>query len=573
MSTQFSPEWNILDYFYYWEKERGEQTFLRQPFGKNWKIYTWEDVGDQARRVANYLRSLDLPPQSHIGLLSKNCSHWVIADLAIMMAGHVSVPFYPNISAADFRKVFEHSDCKALFVGKLEDWGEKKEIVKDVGTIIRFPHYEGNVKIDIGKKWKDILYEFTPITDSPVPPLDQLWTILYTSGTTGSPKGVMHNYRGVISLMYVERMHGMLKVFKVKNPRYFSYLPLNHVAERVIIESTAIFSGGSISFGESIDTFQKNLEDTQPTLFMSVPRIWSKFYDGIMAKLPFLDTLLAIPLLSGFIKKTIRKKLGLNEAAIILTGAAPTSQRLFNWYNKLGIELQEVYAMTENIGGCAVMRKNERKNGTVGQALPEVEIKIEEGEVVTRASWLMQGYYKDPEKTAEVLKNGWLHTQDIGELDGEGFLKITGRKNDNFKSEKGKFIIPAPIEERILSSPFVEYACLVGWGLKQPIALLQLNDFGKGQEQDILQYHFEDLLLEINEPLARYTQIHAFVITSVMWDVDNYMLTPTMKVRRKEVYDKYKTKCEKWLETSKPVIWEKEHLSQSEKLITQEEQQ
>ncbi|MEH0156181.1 AMP-binding protein [Limibacter armeniacum] len=549
--------WTLIEYFYHWEKEKPNEVYLRQPFGKVWKEYTWKEVGDNARRIAAALQDMQLPMGSHIGILSKNCVHWVMADLAIMMAGYVSVPFYPNMTAEQLKLVLDKSDCAALFVGKLEEWEQQKEGVDQNLPIIRFPHYENNSLINEGKNWDDLLQQFDPLPKGHIPQLDDLWTILYTSGTTGTPKGVMLPFGSATKLLQNEREHNNLTIFQQGDQRFFSYLPLNHIAERIIVESASLFTGGTVSFAESIDTFAQNLEAVQPTLFMGVPRIYTKFQMAILEKIPVLNMLLSTPIISVLLKKVLRKKLGLSQAKILLTGAAPTPESLHKWYRKLGLPLQEVYGMTENCAGCTLMPKVQYKQGTVGQLLPNVELRIDQEtqEVIMRVPWQMVGYYNEPEMTAKVIQEGWIHTADQGSLDHEGFLSITGRVNDNFKTSKGKYVVPNPIEMQFAHNYLVEQICIVGIGIPQPIALVVLSETGKKLERNDVFKQLTPTLDKINQTLSRFEKVKAIVILNEEWSVSNNLLTPTLKVKRQAIHERYHQHYQQWYDQQHAVIW------------------
>lgn len=555
----------ILDYFYEWEAQQGEQPFLKQPFGPLWTDITWSEVGEQARRMAAALQRLGLEKGDRVATFSKNCYHWIIADLAIMMGGFVSTPLYPNLTSKQLRKVLELSGAKVLFVGKLDEWEEPARGIPDEVETIAFPHYNGNARVEAKYQWDELVQNSAPIAGNPRPDINDLWTIIYTSGTTGSPKGVMHTYAAPTALMENERNHNNLKVFSGTEHRYFSYLPLNHIAERIIVEVAAILTGGTISFAESLDTFAKNLQDTQPTLFMAVPRIWTKFQLGVLERLPQkrLNILLKLPLIGNLVKKKIQQGLGLSRARIMLTGAAPTPDALKDWYQKLGLNLQEVYAMTENCGGCTLMPIEDIRSGTVGRALPNVRLKIDpnNGEVLMKAPWVMQGYYRDEEKTNLVLRDGWLHTGDQGELTEDGYLKLTGRVSDTFKSAKGKYIVPAPIEWGFAENTFIEQVCVVGLALPQPIALVVLSELGLQAEPDDVEVSLRKTLEAVNRDLSGYEKLKTVVVVQEPWAVENGILTPTMKIRRDALNQRYHEHFQQWYDQDEPVVWEEKPIT------------
>ena len=554
----------ILQFFYEWEATRPDAPFLRQPAGDDWKTITWREAGQEARKIAAGLQGLGLQPGDHVGMVSKNCYHWIIADLAIMMGRFVSVPFYPNLTARQLAEVIELGDVKALFVGKLDDWHTMREGVPQGLPIIRFPHYAGNSPVAEGIAWEEWTArpETLEVEGNPGPALNELWTVLFTSGTTGAPKGVMLSYASPARLMEMEYTHHRLKIFKGDEHRFFSYLPLNHIAERIIVECAALWTGGTISFAESLDSFAKNLQQTQPTLFMAVPRIWTKFQMGILARIPEkrLNLLLRLPLLSGFLKKKLALSLGLSKARILLTGAAPAPNALKDFFFRLGLPIQEVYAMTENCGGCTLMPAGEIRPGTVGTALPGVEIRIDPdtGEVLAKAPWNMLGYYKAPEKSAEVLREGWLHTGDQGEISPDGHLRLTGRVSDTFKSAKGKFIAPAPIEWGFAENAFIEQICVAGLAIPQPLALVVLSESGQKTPREILLGEIRSTLEQVNAKLPKYEWVKSVVILKEPWTVENGVLTPTLKIRRNVLHQRFQEKLQAWYELNQDVIWEAE---------------
>lgn len=550
----------ILEYFLHWESLQPDTTFLLQPEGTAWKSITWREAGRQARKIASVISTMGLNPGDKIGIVSKNCYHWIIADLAIMMGGWVSVPFYPTLTGRQLGEVIRAGDIKLLFAGKLDAWDQMKSGVPEDLPIIRFPHYPGNSRIEEGLDWDKLLEGDYLIPDFPMPKLQDLWTILFTSGTTGTPKGVMLDYFAPSALLYNEYLHNTLNIFSGNEHRFFSYLPLNHIAERIIVEVAALFTGGTISFAESLDTFARNLQETQPTLFMAVPRIWTKFQMGILERMPEkrLNLLLGLPLVGKLLRNKIRKGLGLEKARIMLTGAAPTPDSLKAFFAKIGLHLQEVYAMTENCGGCTLMPAGDIRPGTVGKPLPNVEVKInpENGEVLMRAPWLMQGYYNAPEKTAEVLRDGWLHTGDQGEIDPKtGHLRLTGRVSDTFKSAKGKFIVPAPIEWGFAGNTLIEQICITGLAIPQPIALAVLSEIGLRTSRETVESSIRQSLEAVNRELPNYERLKAVVIFREPWSVENGILTPTMKIRRDVLAKRYEAQLPGWYEQKEDIIW------------------
>ncbi len=560
MSSLFENNKSLIEYFYINEKNYPDQVFLRQPYGDQWKEVSYKEAGQIARKMATALKSKGIKKGDHIALISKNCYHWILADIAVMMAEAISVPFYPNLTSGQLREVIEKSDSKLIFVGKLDEWQEKKNGVPADVPIIRFPHYEGNAKVSEGEDWDELVNKHEAMKDSPIPHKDDVWSILFTSGTTGSPKGVVHTHGSCALVARNEEINNFLKSANNKFPVYFSFLPLNHIAERTAVELGALLSAGNISFAENLDTFVKNLNETQPHLIFAVPRIWTKFQLGILGKMPQkkLDTLLKIPIVSSLIKKKIKKSLGLSRAEVALTGASITPESLKQWYRNLGINLREVYGMTENFGAFTLMPDPGHRPNTVGQLIPNAEGKIDPntGEILMKMPWMMKGYYKDDELTAEVLRDGWLHTGDKGLMDKDGYFKIVGRVKDAFKTTKGEFIVPTTIEEHFFKNDFIEQICVTGLGIPQPVAMICLSDVAKSESKDIIDQNLRTQLDEVNKKLQNHERLSAIVIAKEQWSDANEMLTPTLKVKRGSVHDKYCDRLKAWCDAPEKIIWE-----------------
>jgi len=549
----------IIEYFYHWEATTPNALFLRQPDGDLWLSLTYAQAGQQARKMASAIKSLGIDEGGHIAIFSKNCYHWILADLAIHMAACVSVPLYPSLPKDHLHDVIIQSDARLIFIGKLDEWGDKHEAVPEDIEIIRFPHYPGNAEVSHGSAWDTLINSHDALKENKVPDPESLWTILFTSGTTGSPKGVMHLHKTPALIMQSERKTSWLGIMNADEQKYFSFLPLNHVAERLGVETPAICTGGSISFAESLATFAQNLQDTQPTTLFAVPRIWTKFYLGVLQKMPQakLDIMLNIPIVSGMVKKKLLTALGLRDASVVATGAAITPGHLKDWYKQLGIQLIEAYGMTEVCGSITNSPMRDCPPDSVGKVIPGGEIKIHEdtGEILMKTPYMMTGYYKDPEKTREVLIDGWMHSGDKGTIDENGFLSVIGRVKDAFKTSKGSYITPNPMEELFTENDYIEQICVAGIGIPQPIALVNLSEMGQAADKEVVMNSLLSSAEKVNSKQANYSKISTVIINAESWSQENELLTPTLKVRRSKLDERYGKNYLKWHEAEDKIIW------------------
>ena len=547
--------------FYKWEKEFKDKPFLRQPFGDKWEEYTWGQVGQMARKLASGLKSLGLRERAHIGLISKNCREWIIADLAIMIAGYVSVPFFPSLKGKELAYVMDFGDVDALFVGKIETWDEiKNDLPKDM-PLISFPTYKGFSNITKGYQWFDFINKFEPLMEPNVPKLSDLWTIIFTSGTTGNPKGVMLSYLANDMTKVITEDSNPLKVNFSGDNDFISFLPLNHIAERVVVEHTCFRFGGTISFVESLETFSKNLQDIQPHVFFAAPRVWTKFQLGILSKFSQkkLDTFLKIPIISGIIKGKLKKALGLSRARATVSGAAPMQVTQIEWFRKIGVYITNGYGMTENCAICTqVDGRDFGKMASVGKPQSRVEVKIDNsnGEILMRGPFLMDGYYKRKELTDETLRGGWLHTGDKGFIDEDNYLHITGRVVDSFKTSKGKYIEPLTLEYYFGDIKELEEVCVAGLGMSQPLCLAQLSDIGREMSKEDLTNMLTEKFNEINSGLENYKKMSTLIIVKDKWTEENNAIGPTLKIKRGTIDKMYSSNYESWEEDKRNVIWE-----------------
>jgi len=545
--------------FYNWEKKLKNKPFLKQPFGNLWENYTWDQVGNMARKLSTGLKSMGLPEKSHIGLVSKNCREWIIADLAISMAGHISVPFFPTLKSYEIEKLLDFGDVNALFVGKLENWEEMKKGVRDDMPIIAFPNYKDHSKVSEGRQWYDFIDQFDPQTEDFKPKLKDIWTIIFTSGTTGDPKGVVLTYETLYNTKRITEDGNPLKVDFSGNNDFISYMPLNHIFERVVIEHSAFRFGGTISFVESLETFGQNLNDVKPTAFQGVPRIYSKFQEKILMKMTQkrLTTLLKIPIISFLIKKKLRGALGMSRVRSLVTGAAAMPLELLDWYKSIGIYITNGYGMTENCATCTNLNPYQPLGrGSVGKATSGVDLKIsEQGEILMKGPFTLTCYYKNEEITKETLRDGWLYTGDKGYIDDDGFLYITGRVKDMFKTSKGKYIEPGVLEAYFGNINEFSQLCVVGLNCDQPLLLAVPSELAI-KNKDSVSEKLTKVLEEVNGKLDNYKKISNIILVKEDWVPENGMTTPTLKIKRAKIDEKFSDKYVEWEKSDKTVIWE-----------------
>ncbi len=548
----------LLQRFYSHCATRGTEVFLTQPQGNGVvQDYTFNDVLDQAKRMAAHLLSLELPPWAKIALISKNCAHFFMADLAIWMAGHVSVALYPTLNRDTVSYILTHSDAELLFVGKLDTWDEVQHGIPEGMRQIALPlSPPTNLP-----KWGDITTSTAPIKNNPVRNADDESIIIYTSGSTGQPKGVLHTFQTICTPTV-----GLVDILQIKpSDRSLSYLPLAHAMDRWLSECIGLYVGSHIFFAESLDTFVQDLARARSTIFVSVPRLWLKFQLGVFAKIPEkkLNKLLRIPILRGIIKKKILGKLGLDTVRFAGSGSAPIPAELLTWYRNLGLELLEGYGMSENFNYSHITMPGRGRPGFIGHPCPDVTHRLsEQGEILVKSPGNMVGYYKEPELTADAFtEDGFLKTGDRGEIDTDGRLRITGRVKELFKTSKGKYVAPAPIENIINTDSNVELSCVSGSGYPTTHAVVQLAEdlLPKLDEASIREQITGDLatlLARVNGQVEAFEKLGFIVVSGTRWTVEGGHLTPTMKMKRPVIEALHQEQLDAWYADGRKVIWE-----------------
>eukprot|EP01013_Petalomonas_cantuscygni_P001418 TRINITY_DN11411_c0_g1_i1.p1 TRINITY_DN11411_c0_g1~~TRINITY_DN11411_c0_g1_i1.p1 ORF type:complete len:590 (+),score=-5.87 TRINITY_DN11411_c0_g1_i1:130-1899(+) len=573
----------LFDFPYHQLEQYNLKEALVTKYNGKWVATTTQSYIDQANAISRGLLKLGVKPNDKVAVISStNRTEWNIMDIGILQLGAQNVPIYPTISEEEYEYVLNHSESIYCFVSDKEVLDKVNAIKANVPTLKDVFSFD---KVDGCKSWEAVKEDDTNLQPE-VEKLkdavkeDDLATLIYTSGTTGRPKGVMLSHKNVASnaLNSTSRfpiIPGQSKAL--------SFLPVCHIYERMLMYLYQ-YTGVSIYFAESLDTISENLKEVQPEVMTAVPRLLEKVYDKIIAKGAAL---------TGIKKKLFfwavetgleyepygengwwyEKKLAIarklifskwqealgGNLKVIASGSAALQPRLARVFNAADIAVMEGYGLTETSPVISVndMRNKGFKIGTVGKPIPQTEVKIaEDGEILIKGPQVMMGYYKDKEKTDEVLENGYFHTGDIGEVDKEGFLKITDRKKEMFKTSGGKYVAPQLIENAMKQSRFIEHIMVVGEGEKMPAALIQPNfefvaEWAKlkninvgstnkeiAENKEVQQRILEDVNLH-NEKFGKWERVKKIELTPDEWSIEAGHLTPTMKLKRRIVKEKY----------------------------------
>ena len=556
---QIAPDELPLQGLYRWENETPDRVYFIQPFGGGQtREYSWRQTADEVRRMAAYLQAQGWPRDARIGILGKNSAGWIMADLAIWMAGYISVPLYPMQTADNIRQIAGHSEIVACFVGKLDSLemlGGLDDSIRRIALPLAAETVEKSCP-----RWDDIISATVPIAGSPLRDGKEVATIVYTSGTTGQAKGVMHSFDTLTAGM--KTLLGRMGMSA--NDRGISYLPLAHIMERVGLELGSLQVGLPVYFAEALNTFTADLRRARPTLFISVPRLWLKFQQGVLAQLPAqkLERLLRLPLVSFFVRRKILRGLGLEHVRLAFSGSAPLPADVKAWFARLGLPIFEGYGMTEVANASHSEIMGGIAAGTVGRTGDQVDHRIDPhtGEVQVLTPGATLGYYQAPELTAELFTpDGWIHTGDMGTIDAEGRLHLVGRLKDNFKTSKGKYVAPAPIEHQLIQHLSVDACLVVGLGMSQPIGVVVLNETtvarlpgARGELEAEFTLHLE----RINAVLDPHEQLECIVLTTTPWTPDNGLLTPTLKVKRPSLEKRFGERFAGWSGQRRAIVWD-----------------
>ncbi|TOG28030.1 AMP-dependent synthetase [Vibrio parahaemolyticus] len=539
-----------------WAAERPNEVYLKQIINRQFVEFTYAEVADQALKLVSALRGLGIQPGDKVALVSKNCAEWFICDLTMMLGDYVSVPIFPTAGADTIEYCVTHSESKALIGGKLDDPAATQQVIDAMPELISIAlPYDSAPQCQY--QFNALIADAVPSKERPQHYDDKLMSLVYTSGTSGLPKGAMLTY-GAFSWS-VQQLINHIGI--QANDRLFSYLPLAHITERVYIFGSSIMGGVPTAFPESLDTFIEDVKMHRPTLFISVPRLWTLFQQRIQDKLPQkkLNFLLKIPFVNSLIKKKLAEGLGLDQARVLGCGSAPVSPALLDWYHSVGLNITEAWGMTESFAYSTINYPfRADKIGTVGNAGPGIELKIaDDSEIMVRGKGLFSGYYKNDIATQESFdSDGWLHTGDIGAIDKDGYLTIQGRKKDTFKTAKGKFVSPVPIEKKLFEYSRVEMMCLIGLGLPGPILLVVPHDFPHFDKERYARTT-RKVIARMNQELASHEQIKGVLMIKEPWSIENGVLTPTLKIKRHVLEQKYHELGHNWPK-DELVLWEED---------------
>ena len=553
---------SILDYVYEHEAALADQVFLTQPVGGGKVVdYTWREMMDQSRRMAAHLGSLGLAPGARVAMLAKNSAHFFMVDLAVWMAGATTVAIFPTETAENVRYVLEHSEASLLFIGKLDTWEQQRAAVPAGLACIELPlaPHTGH------ETWDAIIARTAPLAGRPARRGDDLAMLLYTSGSTGQPKGVMQSFAGITRAIECGLSDPHTALPDGVEARGISYLPLAHSFERAVVECRALVYGtGRVFFAESVDTFLDDLRRARPTTFISVPRLWLKFQQGVFAKMPprRLDFLLGLPFIGKRVGRKVLEGLGLDQVRRAFSGSAPLPPALLEWYRRLGLNLMEGYGMTEDFAYSHRSTPEASTAGYVGLPSPGVEVRIDDtGEILVKSPGRLAGYYKRPDLDAACFTaDGFFRTGDLGEFGPGGQLRITGRAKEIFKTAKGEYVAPAPSENRLLASPLLEHAMVSGLGQSAPYAIVVLAEPWQARREDAatrerVEAELGALLRDANAALASHERLRMMVVARAPWTMESGDLTPTMKIRRSRIEAAVAPKLDAWYAQPGPVVW------------------
>ncbi|MDP5053445.1 MAG: AMP-binding protein [Congregibacter sp.] len=522
----------LPEFLDHWADTRGDKIWMRDLRTEGSEDYSWSEARRQINAVAAALETRFGHGHSMI-MLSRNRPHWFMADLAVIRSGNVTVSMFTTLPAATAQYIAEFTEAKLIFVGESPNWESVRAVLPKDITIVALP----GVDIDGDHlTWDQLLAEGEGNDISYQCAGDDMMSLVFTSGTTGVPKGVIQTHDS--NVIPIRRF---IDAFGLRDqPRYFSYLPLAHIAERQIVEYSSLFCCGEVNFNESLEHILRDLQRTRPHMFFGPPRIWEQFQQAVIGKFGGQAALEgALKDDAQGIGKLVLETMGLGEVEFCLAAAAPTPPPLIHWWDSLGLKLMEGFGQTEAMG-LIVSGHDTRRIGSIGKPVGEVEYKItEEGELAVRANGCTPGYYKQDDKTAELIRDGWLHTGDKARVDEDGFIYITGRVKDYFKTIQGKFVAPPPIEGMFAENVFIEQQCLLGRGYSKTVMVAVITDAARKEDSAVVEASIRNTVTAINDEIEKHARIGAVIISTEHWSIENEVLTPTLKIRRDKVEERF----------------------------------
>ena len=576
------------------KEQPGEPAHYVKKDGR-WVAHTWAEFARDVSRAGRALLSLGFQPGDAVAILGFNTREWVILDVACMAVGGAPAGIYTTSSPAEIGYIAGHCEAQVLLVETVEQWQRVEKVLGELPRLQRVVMMPCCPPGDHERHDKVITWEaFLALGDAvdekrylerveALQP-DQLATLIYTSGTTGPPKGVMLSHENLAWTADVAKA-----IFDVQpGDCALSYLPLSHIAEQMFSIHGPITTSVAVYFAESLAALPDNLKEVQPTIFFGVPRIWEKFHAGIVAKgalnPPLKKKIAAWARAVGYrvgeltkvgkapsgllalqyavarklVFSKVKPAIGLSRARVCVSGAAPISEDVLRFFQSLDITVQEVYGQSEDTGPTTFNRPGKVRFGSVGQAIPGLDVKIaDDGEICVRGKNVFLGYYKEPAATAETLKDGWLHSGDLGQLDADGFLHITGRKKEIIITAGGKNVAPKNIEAAIKQLPLVEEAVVIGDRRRYLTTLVTLNleaarkqtgmpdaDAARLAEHSVIVNALRSHIDTINTEFARVEQVKHFRVLPRSFTVEDGELTPTLKIKRKVVSEKWSAHIE-----------------------------
>ena len=496
--------------------------------------WTWREAQKEISAIASWLNQTLGEPGQSVSILSRNRAHWVMADMAILTSANISVPMFTTQSSTIAEYIFEFTNVKVLFVGEAENWEKIRSVIPDGVVIVTFPGVEVEGP---SLRWDDLLHEYAGQTVSFDGRLDDMVSIVFTSGTTGMPKGVIQTNVSMTAPL----IRSIPALGLVANPRLISYLPLSHIAERQAVEAHSLMLSGEISFIEAPTTLVRDLQRIKPTFFFAAPRIWELLQQGVFQSFGGRENFnRSFEANEQAAVNSVREFLGFQNLDVAMSGSAPLSTSLLSFYRKIGLPILEGFGQTEAMS-VILNQRDDWKLGSIGKPVGDVEVKLsDDGELLLRGSGFAAGYYKRPDATADTFVDGWVHTGDRARIDEDGFIFLTGRIKDYFKTIQGKYVAPGPIEDELASFPYFEQLCLIGRGCSKTALVCVPNSEGRALPEAELANSLAEFIKSANTNIdEKHARIGVVLISEREWTIESGFLTTTLKVKRPAVDDAF----------------------------------